>query len=682
MKKAYLKSVLILCLLALAACGKKAEEEPLYYNVQVESSGQLEELESGQFLLGQQYYHGEPVSLMAETAAGETADGGDLSLRPMDVYLRSAGGDKQLLMGGVSEEYLCRGGWYLDEKGRCFVRMSTGVTRLDGDGKPLYHSSLSDIVLDMCCTEGDRILLLTRKTDGGRLLVSLDPDTGDTSPMENISLDSVRAYISSLGNDLLLLDNSGIWQIDLKKGTKEQKLSFQGTTFSIEKSNVSDFRFDGEGADILWDSGRSERLALTDIHSGKEIITVRTAYPNVLKEMLNLFNQSSDTYYAVLEESGIDLRKVLPWNDQVTAFQTETNLKLSSGKAADIICSDALFDDKSSYMEKGVFTDLAPLMEAAGIREEDYFQAAFGQWRDGNKIYGITPYMSAFEWTLDKTVLNGREELTIETFVDALLELEEDRCFFESWDSVRVLDYFLGGSCDLWGMVDWEKGTCDFHGELFSRMLLAAKRCGSDQARQYPPLINGSRSTYNNIYYAFDTSEKLEAENRIPLGVFFDDRNHPLFQVDNGESIVMGVNAASEHVEGAMQLLAFLLGEEAQSAIEFYPILGSSGIYPVNKSVFDRQAQEEREHVTITGSGGSWSGRFFGKEHGGNIVLSEQVVTELRQLLSEARCTPYTIRPLRSIIGEEAAYYFNGSKSMEDVIAVIQNRVQLYLDEH
>ena len=136
MKKAYLKSVLILCLLALAACGKKTEEEPHYNNVQVESSGQLEEPESGQFLLGQQYYRGEPVSLIAETSSGETADAGSMSLRPMDVYIRSMGGDKQLLMGGVSGEYLCRG-WYLDEKGRCFVRTSGGSTRLDGDGKGL-----------------------------------------------------------------------------------------------------------------------------------------------------------------------------------------------------------------------------------------------------------------------------------------------------------------------------------------------------------------------------------------------------------------------------------------------------------------------------------------------------------------------------------------------------------------
>ena len=82
MKKTYFLSAFIWCLLALAACGKEAketEEESRYYEVQVEDGGQLEDMESGQFLLGQQYYHGEPVSLIAETA-----ESGDNS---MDVYI-------------------------------------------------------------------------------------------------------------------------------------------------------------------------------------------------------------------------------------------------------------------------------------------------------------------------------------------------------------------------------------------------------------------------------------------------------------------------------------------------------------------------------------------------------------------------------------------------------------------
>ncbi len=125
MKKAYFLSAFIWCLLALAACGKgtkETEEESRYYEVQVGDSGQLEEMENGQFLLGQQYYHGEPVSLIAEwSKSGEAGTS-------MDVYIRPLDGDKQLLMGGVSTQYRARS-WFLDEKGRCFVRGGNNTHR-------------------------------------------------------------------------------------------------------------------------------------------------------------------------------------------------------------------------------------------------------------------------------------------------------------------------------------------------------------------------------------------------------------------------------------------------------------------------------------------------------------------------------------------------------------------------
>lgn len=675
MKKAYILSAFIWCLLALAACSKETEEEPPYYEVRVEGNVQLEEVESGQLLLGQQYYQGKPVRLIAEPSeSGETAGA-------LDVYLCPVDGDKQLLMGGVSSQYPVRG-WYLDEKGRCFI-IGMGVTRLDKDGNLLYRSLLSDIVTDICCTEGGRVILLTQKA-GGDLLVELDPDTGSTTPIENVSLDFSRVYISSLDNDLLALENSGVWRIDLKKGTKNLMLSFTGTAYSLEAGGtITDFRSDGSGVDILRDSGKSERLEWTDIGSnGKEIITVRAAYPDLLKEAMYLFNQSNDTYYAVLEESGLNRNNLLTGGDVLTSFQTQTNLKLSSGQGADIICSDALFDDISSFIEKGVFADLAPVMEASGIREEDYFRAAFDAWRDGDKIYGILPYMNAHSISLDKAVLNGREDLTIETLVDSMLEFEEDRCF-SKWDNGGdILYYFLEGSEDLWGMVDWEKGTCDFNGELFSKMLLAAKRYGADKARQQYPNIIDNR--WCNQIYEFDTAKKLEAKKQVELGVFFDDGNYPCSLVHAGSEIIMGINAESEHVEGAWQLLAFLLGEKAQSTIinDIYLDM----YYPVSKSIFDRLAQAELNygHTSVN----KYSGESVftpGRPMGGGkglVVLEEQTVIELRQVLSEARTLPYKTKPLLAMIEEETAYYFGGAKSMEEVIAVVQNKVQLYLDEH
>ncbi len=61
--------------------------------------------------------------------------------------------------------------------------------------------------------------------------------------------------------------------------------------------------------------------------------------------------------------------------------------------------------------------------------------------------------------------------------------------------------------------------------------------------------------------------------------------------------------------------------------------------------------------------------------------ISDERVEEFRAMLEDARPLPIRTAPLLDIIAEEAEYYFDGTKSIEEVTAVIQNRVQLYMDE-
>ena len=52
-----------------------------------------------------------------------------------------------------------------------------------------------------------------------------------------------------------------------------------------------------------------------------------------------------------------------------------------------------------------------------------------------------------------------------------------------------------------------------------------------------------------------------------------------------------------------------------------------------------------------------------------------------KKAIEDARPLPMRTAPILAIIQEEAKDYFNGSKRVEEIIQVINNRVQLYLDE-
>lgn len=75
-------------------------------------------------------------------------------------------------------------------------------------------------------------------------------------------------------------------------------------------------------------------------------------------------------------------------------------------------------------------------------------------------------------WAEDE-FLQDMKEVTIEEFVSALQNYESKRVLIEGWNPGNVLRLFLYGSENLWGMIDWEQGTCDFKGTFFADMVFS-----------------------------------------------------------------------------------------------------------------------------------------------------------------------------------------------------------------
>ena len=61
--------------------------------------------------------------------------------------------------------------------------------------------------------------------------------------------------------------------------------------------------------------------------------------------------------------------------------------------------------------------------------------------------------------------------------------------------------------------------------------------------------------------------------------------------------------------------------------------------------------------------------------------LTEERAKEIENILERTRQVPSEILPILEMIYEEADAYFAGSKTIEEVIPIMENRVQLYLDE-
>ena len=116
------------------------------------------------------------------------------------------------------------------------------------------------------------------------------------------------------------------------------------------------------------------------------------------------------------------------------------------------------------------------------------------------------------------------------------------------------------------------------------------------------------------------------------------------------------------------------------------------------KKAFDDLAQEEMEegvYLIKTDSTGKVIGRTMkagadafdalGRDveaYKALYDLKQETVDEIKSTLEDVRFLPTETRPILEIVYEEAAAYFAGSKTMEEVIPIIENRVQLYLEEN
>lgn len=204
-----------------------------------------------------------------------------------------------------------------------------------------------------------------------------------------------------------------------------------------------------------------------------------------------------------------------------------------------------MFNVSESILKKGVLANLAPGLDAMGITDEEYFPAVRAL-RMGDVVYGIRSFIAPTGYSIRESVLGSKDQPDIETLVEKLYTYPDQKAVWwaGAWPEV-ILEYLLSGSEDLWGMIDWEKGTCDFSEELLAKMLEIAKRYADpgrkSQGEEESALVDFYMLVQNSL-------KQLESEGKVIINYPFDDGNYPAYE-RIGAGLML--NANSKHQEGA-----------------------------------------------------------------------------------------------------------------------------------
>lgn len=618
-------------------------------------------------LRGAQLYQGEPAILSAQ---GSNSDGKAV----IDIWLYSPGEEARVIAEGLPYDEVRFGDGFLDEEG-CYYHIGgdktkalLAITKYDSSGKPAFTLKRNTSNVRMCSLADGKIVLYYSDSETGRKRMEyLEPATGAVSEVRLKRSMRGDVFLGTDGNVPYLIDSSGVYKVNPEDGKIDMWMSFEATSYAMEGGSeqggsISSFRIKENGdveilRRIALGSGRAatlnmpmgavilETLQRKEIAEDKKILTIRTLWPpgNWLKNKIVEFNINSKDYYVHVEgpEDGI----------YEEDYITRTLLELGTGKGPDILYTDVVLGDSwYSLLQKGIFEDLAPYMERSGMKQEDYFPEAFCSYGNEGKVYGINIEADVRIQAVDGNLLEGVDSVDIDSFLDALLTRGDTAVYEKYIDSGEFLDRFLRGSDTLWGMVDWESGTCRLDTELFAKLLQAAKNLGDSDRKSYTPISYTRFLGFGNIEVYLG---EIKSEGRTFMGIPFDDGFHG--EINTGKSLK--VNANSPNKEGVWEFLSFLLSREAQ--------MTHVADLPVHRGAFAGRAEEIMADQKVKA-----------------IILESEDVEWLEAYLEDARFLPVRVQQLIDIIKDEAQYYFGGMKSIDQVRDAAQNRIQLYLDEN
>ena len=261
--------------------------------------------------------------------------------------------------------------------------------------------------------------------------------------------------------------------------------------------------------------------------------------------------------------------------------------------------------------------------------------------------------------------LEGRTSWNLAEFIE-FCEQFPDSMIFHHPTKTAVLDVLLkanGGN-----MVNWSNG--DFDREMLFTMLEFAGRF-VDTERHSDERMVMERIEAGDIHLMTGYASPGQ---QYEMAIFGEPIRQIGFPDETGNGLLIvadsaAISSSCQHTDTAWQFIKLLLSDEVQNN----PYLHG---YQIKRSSMERQieaSQKARGEAGATGDGINVQYELHG--------TSDEEVRIFREILNTASRIRMFDYQIDMIIKEEAGAYFSGSKPLDVVADIIENRVQVYVKE-
>lgn len=419
---------------------------------------------------------------------------------------------------------------------------------------------------------------------------------------------------------------------------------------------------------IVFESGisgmttyRISRKSEDEIPKKKEIV-IATLQPNPdLSNLVVIFNKSQDEYHVTIRKCQED--------DSVTAREDAYSMLNASLLGNDP--PDLLFLDNIWYgdelAEHGYLEDLKPFLASSGrIGADDFYPEILSYGTYGDVLYTI-PY--TFEFDTIVVPASDWEGTSGWTYAQ-MLEYLKGNSEYNPFGAFFIMRFFLlQNTIDYF--VDEEQGEAHFDSPEFLELLAYMKDCSKKEGTMDPDRKRIMRWTTCSRLSSFGTSDGDNDEEYVHVGFPEPDGTMRMILKGNMEFAIV---STARNKEGAWMFLEdFLSSGSAEKDLWTNQLFSNRNT--MQKFIDKELALYGQEYEDIVDEEGNVT------RHYADHSITQVHVDNFEKALAAGRKVSSINMVLGGIVVEEADYYFNGAKSAEEVVKIIQNRANLYLAE-
>ena len=500
--------------------------------------------------------------------------------------------------------------------------------------------------------------------------------------------------MTSIGDGKFLLSSSdSLYLINANDGSSEKALDWLtcdiNGRYVTSVCNADEENFYAVVDD--WESGMTDLVKVNKVKSSevaekKEIVLGTLYSDSSVTSSVIKFNKSNSEYHVSVK----------------TYFDTSNTTDTAYADAITAMNNDILTDDCPDIIDlsslhipalaqKGLLEDLGTYLDTSDkIRKDDLLDSVINGYSYDGKLVGIPNRIYINTLIGSVSDVGTAENWTVSEMLD-VAKANPDKAVMDYATKGSMLQVLI--SYDQDSFIDWEKGTCNFDNQDFIDVLEFCNTLPDDDDDSVWGDDDSTPVKIKKGKVLLAPVSLSEPESIQEYQSYFTGESNFIGFPSNGGSgaymdafCLYGITSKSDVKEGAWAFIESSLTNVDDNGY-FY------GVSPL-KSEIEKQIAKSQEVSYATDE----NGEYILDENGEKITegtssisygdwdytyhpVTDEEAEIFRKIINNAEPSQTSDQTVLDIIQEEAGAYFSGQKSPEDVAAIIQSRINIYINE-